>query len=128
MTDQQHLKVEQRNTGMLMIATLSAQAAISFAQLPSAALLLPSAVLAIAIMVLTLRSESMLRSLRHKRAFLAKAVLAIAACVTLGLLLVDEPRNTVLFQAAALALIDFGFLSLGRLVGSIVGGDSAARP
>jgi hypothetical protein len=128
MTDQQHLKLEQRNTGMLMIATLSAQAAISFAQLPSAVLLLPSAVLAIAIMVLTLRSESMLRSLRRKRAFLAKAVLAIAACVTLGLLLVDEPRNTVLFQAAALALIDFGFLSLGRLVGSIVGGDSAARP
>jgi hypothetical protein len=126
MADKQQLKIEQRNIGMLMMATLAAQAALSLAKVPSAMLLLPPAALAIAVMVLTLRSESMLRSLPRKRAFLAKSVFGIAACVTLGLLVVDEPRNAVLFWASGLFLIDLGFLVLGRLVGSMVGGDSAA--
>jgi Na+/citrate or Na+/malate symporter len=126
MADQQQSKIDQRNTGVLMMGTLAAQAALSFAQLPSGVLLLPPAALAVVIVVLTLRSESMLRSLRRKRAFLAKTVFAIAACVTLVLLLVDQPRNGVLFWAAALVLIDFGFLALGRLVGSVIGRDSAA--
>jgi hypothetical protein len=126
MADRQQLKIDQRNTGMLMMATLAAQAALSFAQLPSGVLLLPPAALAVIIVVLTLRSEPMLSSLRRKRAFLAKTVFAITACVTLGLLLVDEPRNAGLFWAAALVLVDIGFLALGRLVGAIIGGDSPA--
>ena len=126
MADQQQLKIEQRNTGMLMMATLAAQAGLSFAPIPSAVLLLPPVALAIVIMVLTLRSDSMLRSLRRKRAFMAKFVFAIAAGVTLVVLVVDEPRNAMLLWASVLVLIDFGFLALGRLAGSICGGDSAA--
>jgi hypothetical protein len=128
MADQQQLKIEQRNTVILMMAALTAQTALSWTQLPFVTLLLPAAALAVAIMVLTLRSEFMLRSLRRKRVLLATAVLGIAAFVTLLLLLVDEPRNSVLFPAAALLLIDFGFLTFGRLVGSMVGSGSSAHP
>jgi hypothetical protein len=126
MADQQQSIIGQRNTGVLMTATLAVQAALFFAQLPSGVLFLPPAALAVVIVVLTLRSESMLRFLRPKRAFLTKTVCAIAACVTLLLLLVDQPRSGVLFWASTLVLIDIGFVALGRLVGSIIGGESAA--
>ena len=119
--DRQQMTREQRTTGITLVATLVVQSVLSFTRGGNLALVLPALVLGIVTIVLTLRSQRMLRTLWRKRVLLA--VMSGGLVVLFALtLLVNAPRSSLLIQISRMVVIDLAFLALGRLCASFIAG------
>lgn len=124
--DRQQMTREQRTTEITLVATLAVQSFLSFTRADFLALVLPALGLGIVTIVLTLRSESILRTLWPKRPLLAVMSLGLAALFALSLL-VDDFRRPLLMQISRMVLIDCAFLGLGRLCASFIAGNREVR-
>lgn len=117
--DRQQVNREQRATGIMLAAAIIAQSGLSFARADFLALLLPAFGLGIVTAILTLRSDSALRTVRRRRALLALASFGLASLFALSLL-VDDPNSPLLMQLSRMMMVNCAFLGLGRLVASFI--------